>query len=166
MTRDEMGGSHFALVNNLDGGQVPTVDPTRARETFAAVHRAISTGLVRACHDLSEGGLAVAVAEMAFAGGLGAQIDLHAVPTSCTLDNPAVRLFSESNSRFLCEVLPGVSDVRSVAGSLAPHGYRLLRVEEHVLTPRPELVPSERYRDWLFTTRSDADLRSRGIPLP
>ncbi len=74
-TRDEMGGSHFALVNDLAGGQVPTVDAEQARETFAAVHRAIHGGLVRACHDLSEGGLAVAAAEMAFAGGLGAQID-------------------------------------------------------------------------------------------
>ena len=45
-------------------------------QTFAALHRAIQRGLVRACHDLSEGGLAVAAAEMAFAGGLGARIDV------------------------------------------------------------------------------------------
>ena len=68
-TKNELGGSHFALVNGLSGGQVPTVDADVARETFAAMHRAIRAGLVRACHDLSEGGLAVAVAEMAFAGG-------------------------------------------------------------------------------------------------
>ena len=49
--------------------------------TFAAVHRAIDGGLVRACHDLSEGGLAVAAAEMAFAGGLGAWIALDTVPS-------------------------------------------------------------------------------------
>ena len=41
---------------------------------FAAVHAAIAKGLVRACHDLSEGGLAVALAEMAFAGGVGADV--------------------------------------------------------------------------------------------
>ena len=70
-TKDELGGSHFALVNGLAGGQVPTVDPAQAPTTFAAVHAAIRGGLVRACHDLSEGGLAVAAAEMAFAGGLG-----------------------------------------------------------------------------------------------
>ena len=75
-TRNEMGGSHFALVHNLKGGHVPRVDPVVARDTFAAVHRAIDEGLVRACHDLSEGGLAVAIAEMAFAGGLGAAIEL------------------------------------------------------------------------------------------
>jgi phosphoribosylformylglycinamidine synthase len=102
-TRDEMGGSHFSLVNDLAGGQVPTVVPERARETFAALHRTIQSGLVRSCHDLSEGGLAVAAAEMAFAGGLGARIDVAAMPAPQELDS-AARLFSESNSRFLCEV--------------------------------------------------------------
>jgi phosphoribosylformylglycinamidine synthase len=111
-TRDEMGGSHFALVNNLQGGQVPTVHAEMAKRTFAALHKAISCGLVRACHDLSEGGLAVAAAEMAFAGGLGAWIALDTVssPLWSTSDDesafePAL-LFSESNSRFLCEVEP------------------------------------------------------------
>ena len=76
---------------------------TVARKTFAAMHRAIHAGLVRACHDLSEGGLAVAAAEMAFAGGFGAKIDLQAMPCDDDLD-AASRLFSESNTRFLCEV--------------------------------------------------------------
>jgi phosphoribosylformylglycinamidine synthase len=104
-TRDELGGSHWAMVNGVSDGNVPTVDAERAGAVFAAVHRAISSGLVRACHDLSEGGLAVVVAEMAFAGGLGAQIDVRAMPTEGTL-SAVVRLFSESNTRFLCEVEP------------------------------------------------------------
>jgi phosphoribosylformylglycinamidine synthase len=105
-TRAELGGSHFTLVNRLEGGQVPTVDAKRARDTFAAVHRAIRGGLVRACHDLSEGGLAVAAAEMAFAGGLGAQLDVSAIAMHHGLAGPIVALFSESNTRFLCEVSP------------------------------------------------------------
>jgi phosphoribosylformylglycinamidine synthase len=100
-TKDELGGSHLALVNGLEGGQVPTVDPKGAKQTFVSLHRAIDAGLVRACHDLSEGGLAVAMAEMAFAGGLGAQVELPAGV------EPAVALFSESNTRFVCEVEPG-----------------------------------------------------------
>jgi phosphoribosylformylglycinamidine synthase len=109
--RDELGGSHFALVNKLKGGQVPTVDPPRARATFAAIHQAIRRGLVRACHDLSEGGLAVAAAEMAFAGGLGVWIGLDKVPSPLwAMEDEAsmepLLLFSESNSRFLCEVAP------------------------------------------------------------
>ncbi len=103
-TRDELGGSHFALVNDWQGGQAPTVDLERAGATFAAIHRAIHSGLVRACHDLSEGGLAMAAAEMAFAGGMGVRINLQSMPMSDAQAGPVVRLFSESNTRFLCEV--------------------------------------------------------------
>ena len=103
-TKAELGGSHFSLVNELAGGQVPTVDPPQARATFTAVHTAINRGLVAACHDLSEGGLGVAAAEMAFAGGLGAEIELSNVPAAPDATPPATRLFSESNTRFLCEV--------------------------------------------------------------
>jgi phosphoribosylformylglycinamidine synthase len=105
-TLDELGGSHYAMVNGFTGGDVPTVNAARAGEMFAAMHRAISSGLVRACHDLSEGGLAAAAAEMAFAGGLGAKVDVRAM-AMCDAGAPAVvRLFSESNTRFLCEVEP------------------------------------------------------------
>jgi len=103
-TKVELGGSHFALVNNLEGGAVPTVDPARAKATFVAIHRAIDAGLIAACHDLSEGGLAAGIAEMAFAGGLGAELNLDAVPRAEANLPPAVLLFSESNTRFLCEV--------------------------------------------------------------
>ncbi len=110
-TKDELGGSHLALVRGLEGGNVPTVDPPRAKATFAAIHAAIGAGLVRSCHDLSEGGLATAAAEMAFAGGLGAKIRLDKLPVAglrVTGHSLAatVRCFSESNSRFLCEVTP------------------------------------------------------------
>ena len=106
LTRNELGGSHYAGVEGLKGGQVPVVDARLARQVFAAMHRAIEAGLVRACHDLSEGGLAVAAAEMAFAGGLGARLALERVPAEPDATHPAVRLFSESNTRFLCEVPP------------------------------------------------------------
>jgi phosphoribosylformylglycinamidine synthase len=106
LTKHELGGSHLALVNSLVGGQVPKVEPQAAKQTFEALHRAIHGGLVRACHDLSEGGLAVAAAEMAFAGGIGARISLENVPCDGQLDATTV-LFSESNTRFLCEVRPG-----------------------------------------------------------
>jgi phosphoribosylformylglycinamidine synthase len=107
-TKNEMGGSHLALVESLDGGSVPKVDVRIAKQTFAMMHRAIDAGFVAACHDLSEGGLAVAVAEMAFAGGLGAQVDLRPVPRAACVEEADVEtlLFSESNTRFLCEVPP------------------------------------------------------------
>ena len=58
---------------------------------------------MKSCHDLSEGGLAVAAAEMAFASGLGLELDLQKVPVKDITRNDFV-LFSESNSRFLIEV--------------------------------------------------------------
>ena len=106
VTKDEMGGSHYALVNSLGGGTVPHVDLEQAPKIFAAVHRAISSGLVRSCHDLSEGGLATAAAEMAFAGGLGVELDISSVAEAASLSDPAVLLFSESATRFLIEVEP------------------------------------------------------------
>lgn len=109
-TKDEMGGSHFALVESRAGGRVPRVNAEQARLTFAALHEAIDAGLVRACHDMSEGGLAAAAAEMAFAGGLGLRISLDQVPreieSGADAGLDAVLLFSESNTRFLCEVRP------------------------------------------------------------
>ena len=105
VTKDELGGSHFALVNNASGGQVPTVDAPHAKQLFTALHTAINSGAVRACHDLSEGGLAVALAEMALAGGLGAEVNLATMPLDGELGATA-RLFSESNTRFVCEVSP------------------------------------------------------------
>ncbi|MBL8798153.1 MAG: phosphoribosylformylglycinamidine synthase subunit PurL [Planctomycetia bacterium] len=102
-TRNELGGSHYHLVNGLKGGEVPHVNLEQAPGVFAKLHAAIQQGLIRACHDLSEGGLAVAVAEMAFAGGLGADItDLPKLGP----ETEEVLLFSESPTRFLVEVTP------------------------------------------------------------
>ena len=95
-TKDELGGSHYNLVNGLAGGKVPTVNKEVAPGIFRTLNQAIKQGLVLSCHDLSEGGLAVAAAEMAFAGGIGVQIELKS--------GSIVQLFSESNTRFLVEV--------------------------------------------------------------
>ena len=119
VTKEEMGGSHYALVNGLSGGTVPHVDLEQAPQIFAAVHQAISNRLIKSCHDLSEGGLAVAVAEMAFAGGLGVELDLSAVGTASRLTDPSIILFSESSTRFLIEVVPSAGDaVQELFGGL------------------------------------------------
>jgi phosphoribosylformylglycinamidine synthase len=95
---------------------------------MAALHHAIDSGLVRACHDLSEGGLAVAAAEMAFAGGLGLDLTL---PGNLAA---AVALFSESPSRFLAEVHPD----RAAAFEQTLHGFPLTRIG--TVTTDPTLV--------------------------
>jgi phosphoribosylformylglycinamidine synthase len=109
MTHAELGGSEYLGRRGLAGGRVPRPDLELGPRTLAALHRAISSGLVRACHDLSEGGLAVAAAEMVLAGELGLEIELDRIP--CTdggerCDRDTLRLFSESCTRFLVEVEP------------------------------------------------------------
>lgn len=104
-TKDELGGSHWNLVNLVSGGHVPKVDADLNRANYLKLHEAIQRGWVRACHDLSEGGLAVAAAEMAFAGGFGLDLNLDIVCESSGLA-PGIALFSESNGRLLCEVKP------------------------------------------------------------
>ncbi|MEO0530874.1 MAG: AIR synthase-related protein, partial [Planctomycetota bacterium] len=125
VTRDELGGSHFGLVNDLDGGEVPKVDSDAAKATFAAMHRAIAGGTVLACHDASEGGLAVAIAEMAFAGGIGVEADLADLRFAGDfIDSDQQRLaalFSESNTRFACEVAEDQAAAFEAALGDTPH---------------------------------------------
>jgi phosphoribosylformylglycinamidine synthase len=102
-TRDELGGSHAAMVLGVNGGHVPKVDAELALRIFNATHRAIVERTIVACHDLSEGGLAVAAAEMSFAGELGLELELSSMRRESFID-ASVALFSESNSRFLVEV--------------------------------------------------------------
>jgi phosphoribosylformylglycinamidine synthase len=100
VTRPDLGGSLYHVVTGQTGGAVPAVDLEGAPAIFTNLHEAIFTGMIRSCHDLSEGGLAVAAAEMAFAGGIGA--DLAKIG-----DGPdEVNLFAEAPTRFLVEVRP------------------------------------------------------------
>ena len=74
--------------------------------TAEKIHQAISKGLVASCHDCSEGGLAVALAEMAFAGALGIEANLKGLPKAKDCLRTDSQLFSESNSRYIVEVAP------------------------------------------------------------
>ncbi len=124
-TLNEFGGSHLYAVNGVAGGSVPKVDTSLAPKIFRAVHQAIQRGLVFSCHDLSEGGLAVAAAEMAFAGGIGAELLLENLTAAESLrtvnagSRAAVALFSESNTRFLMEVpASGLSQLAEIFAGL------------------------------------------------
>jgi phosphoribosylformylglycinamidine synthase len=103
VTRDELAGSYAALVLGKTGGKIPKVDAALAMRSYQALHQAIQNRQVVSCHDLSEGGLAVSLSEMAFAGELGASIDVSSMRQASFID-VEVALFSESNSRILCEV--------------------------------------------------------------
>ena len=135
-TKNELGGSHFHLVTGQTGGDVPKVNRMQAPNLFRAMHQAITAGLVRSCHDLSEGGLAAAAAEMAFAGGVGA--DLKAVQADSSL--PAEGwLFSESPTRFLVEVQPDFANEFEKCFADLP----LLRLGETVKEPRLRIAGAD-----------------------
>ena len=99
-TKGELGGSLLYHLEGNTGGVAPAM-PDEPLARYRQVHRAILDGLVCACHDLSEGGLAVAIAEMCIAGRLGARIDINVAQLS-----PTETLFSESNGRLLLEIAP------------------------------------------------------------
>jgi len=103
-TLPELGGSEHYRLKEFLGKSVPRVRMVQAKKIVSAIVKAIDMGWVKACHDLSEGGLAVAAAEMAFTGGYGIDLWLKKVPKSRSLRRNDFILFSESNSRFLVEV--------------------------------------------------------------
>jgi phosphoribosylformylglycinamidine synthase len=142
-TRAEPGGSHLHLVTGQTVGDVPRVDLEQAPRVFAKVHEASRRGLVRSCHDLSEGGLAVALAEMALAGGVGADVtglkQLGGLPDETLL-------FSESPTRFVIEVPPAhVEDLKALFGADLP----LTQLGQTVKEPRLRIAGADgEWRIW------------------
>jgi phosphoribosylformylglycinamidine synthase len=107
-TGDELGGSEFLNLRGFVGNKVPVVDTAGAYRRYQAYHRVVLAGLAASCHDLSDGGLAVAAAESAFAGGYGMSLDLCRVPWKGNESEKSdtALLFSESASRHLVTVRP------------------------------------------------------------
>jgi len=104
-TSDEMGGSeYYEHIRNLTGGRVPRVNLKKERTRLRSLLRTMRSGRVESIHDVSKGGLAVALAEMSIQGRRGVTVDLDKVPKKTSrIDN---LLFSESRSRFILETKP------------------------------------------------------------
>ncbi len=98
-TKEEFGGSAVYRRYGGKGGVVPEVIPERLKRSMDEMHAAMKKGLVRSCHDVSDGGIAVAVAEMCLGGNIGAYI-------STGYDRWF--LFSESSTRWIVEVEPSM----------------------------------------------------------
>ncbi|MDD5101053.1 MAG: AIR synthase-related protein [Syntrophales bacterium] len=128
----ELGGSEWYALRGAIGNGVPRVHAETAKALYEALGRAIRAGLVASCHDCSDGGLGVALAETAFAGGFGLTVELRAVPAEGIARNDEL-LFSESQSRFVATVRPEARDAfeAALAGSV------FARVGE--VTPEPIL---------------------------
>lgn len=133
-TSSEFAGSHLdkVLGESPKPGVAPAPDPDAPRH-YRSLHAAMQAGLVISCHDLSEGGLAVAVAEMCLAGRLGASID------TLPHDDHITSLFSESMGRLIVEIEP-----RSAAAFMRVMDDQCLRigeVSESAMLSFPDVEP-------------------------
>jgi phosphoribosylformylglycinamidine synthase subunit PurL len=121
VTKAEIGGSEFQYaVFNITEGRPPEIDLATERLVQGAVLGAIQQGLVASAHDLSEGGLAAALAEACFDRGLGAQVEW--TPNL----RPDLALFSESQSRILLSSKPERAD--ELANWLSEQGVPVQRL--------------------------------------
>lgn len=103
-TAGELGGSEYFRMLGIKVGQVPKVNLAQAPKIMNQVHAAMEKGLIQSCHDLSEGGLGLAISEMAFSGGFGVRLDLQDVIFTSKDRRFDFILFAESNTRFLLEI--------------------------------------------------------------
>jgi phosphoribosylformylglycinamidine synthase II len=108
-TYNELGGSEWFAMHGYTGNNVPKVNTEKAKKLYVALSMAIKKGLVASCHDCSDGGLGVALAETAFAGGLGMFVKLDLVPSE-GIDRNDDLLFSESQSRFVVTISPSAKN--------------------------------------------------------
>ncbi len=102
LTFDELGGSHYYEIQGRNSNKVPEI--RTPLEMLKKLHKAMQAGLVRACHDCSEGGIGVTCAEMCFSGNFGMQIHLDKVKCDKSIAQDDTIIFSESNTRFVIEV--------------------------------------------------------------
>ncbi|MCK8489148.1 phosphoribosylformylglycinamidine synthase subunit PurL [Paenibacillus sp. MBLB2552] len=120
-TKAELGGSELqAVVHGVVEGRPPQLDLDVEKKLLGAVLTAIQGGLVRSAHDLSEGGLAVALAESCISGGIGAKVDVASELRS------DFALFSESQSRILLSASPEKAE--ALEKRLAERGVPAARI--------------------------------------
>lgn len=110
-TKNELGGSEYGEFTGT-GGVVPGVDRKIAPDIYEKMSEGIRKKLFEAVHDVSSGGLGVAVSEMTFSNFIGCRISLDGFGGKLRDD---IKLFSESNSRFIVEVKEkNVSRMKSI----------------------------------------------------
>ena len=102
-TYPELGGSEYFSYFDRSGNIPPRVRASHAKKIFLRLEKAIKTGIIRSCHDVSDGGIVCSLAESAFAGDLGMEIDLTRIPRKGIYRDDFL-LFSESQSRFVVTV--------------------------------------------------------------
>ncbi len=156
-TKSEFGGSEYFRMKHFRGGLVPRVDAQVASSLYRTMNRVLDQPFARSCHDLSAGGLAVAMAEMCFARMLGATVYLPEIQSGKSKLSETETLFSESNSRFLVEIQQGEEDkfekmmkgfVFTKIGTISTNK---LQIHDHAKKKIIDLPISECYNAWKGT---------------
>lgn len=138
-TKPELGGSEYYRLMGFLGSSVPRLEADETAVAYRRLTAAMDACYVRACHDLSEGGLAVSLAETAFTGGLGLDIDVGKVPASGAMRED-LALFSESNGRLIVEV----SEADASAFEALMGGSTVARIGTVIEEPRLRIVRGRR----------------------
>ena len=126
-TRDELDGGEWAhALHGHLGGTPPRVDLAAEKALASFFVDAVRRGLLASSHDLSDGGLAVALAESTLTGGTGASIDLAPVLERDGID-AFTALYSESTARAVVTVR-SEADLAAVVGIAEAHGVPLARL--------------------------------------
>lgn len=120
-TYAELGGSEYFAQFDRTGNIAPHVRGPLAKKTFQSMEKAIKAGIVRSCHDISDGGLACCLAESAFAGDVGIDVDLQKVPCTGAFRDDML-LFSESASRFVATIREADLERFQSLFKAVPHG--------------------------------------------
>lgn len=104
LTKNELGASEYLSMMGFIGNNVPKVsNPSESIQLYRIIHQTINDGLIASIHDLSDGGLAVALAESCFSGGFGAEVSLESLKVE-NIGRDDEALFSESPCRFLVSI--------------------------------------------------------------
>ncbi len=103
-TEYELNGSEYYKALDVDGGVVPKSNVDLLAKCMKGVYTVIEEGHVASCHDVSEGGIGVCIAEMAIGGEIGANVDISKINNKL---RPDIKLFSETTTRWIIEVKNG-----------------------------------------------------------
>jgi phosphoribosylformylglycinamidine synthase subunit PurSL len=141
---EEMAGSVYCQIHDFMGNNLPRINSGELMKVLKALYRTINSGKLKACHDISEGGLAAALAEMCFGGDIGAVIDIPEI------ENAANFLFNETAGCFLAEIPSGL-EPGDIFGDIP---CRIIG-----MTTTDKSITLKQYGDDLFTLELD-DLKA------
>ncbi|MCL2294074.1 MAG: AIR synthase-related protein [Spirochaetes bacterium] len=140
-TNGELGGTSLEKLARMNLGKAPMPDINNAFKLYTALSKAISRGLVKSCHDISDGGIAIALAESCLGGDLGADISIDMLPGTDKNTETARILFCETPSRFIATIKPdNIKEFEDIM-----HGYSVCKIGSTTKDPVLKITRDRNY---------------------